>query len=60
MIERAEWERRFKARIIEKADVSEGVADDELRAGPFGDIYEGFENDPEGAADMSMSYWEPD
>lgn len=57
-ITRDEWERRFKQRLIERAGVTEEQAKAELDGGTFETMSEGFENDPEGAADEAMSYWE--
>lgn len=83
MIERVEWERRFKERIVtrcmqplneqERANAvalnpdftpwtreeAEDMAGNEFAAVYFGDLLEGFEDDPEGSADECMSYWEP-
>ena len=39
------------------AKLTENQADECARAEPFAALSEGFENDPEGAADSEMSYW---
>lgn len=57
-ITRDEWERRFKQRIIDRAGTTEAQAQAELEGGTFEVLSQGFENDPEGAADEAMSYWE--
>lgn len=62
---REEWARRFKTRfaeILEDSDWSkedaEEAAEHEFEAHEvFEDLYEFYENDPEGSADESLSYW---
>jgi hypothetical protein len=50
-----EWMRRLRARFIQRAgDGADAVAD----AVTFAEWSDGFEDDPEGAADEEMSYWE--
>lgn len=53
----ADFMRRLRARFVERA--GEG-ADDAADAVDFEQWSEGWENDPEGAADEEMSYWEND
>ncbi len=56
-ITEAEWMRRLRARFIERGgDGADAVAD----AVGFEEWQDGFEDDPEGAADEEMSYWEND
>lgn len=57
MIERAEWLARYRQRFIDVAQISEKHADECVRAEPFETLSDGFEDDPEGAADSEMSYW---
>jgi hypothetical protein len=52
-----EWMRRYRQRFIDAAHVSDKVADDCAGAVPFEEASDGFEDDPEGAADEEMSYW---
>lgn len=56
-ITEAEWMRRLRARLVARAD--EG-ADDVADAVSFAEWSDGFENDPEGAADEEISYWSND
>lgn len=55
-----EWLRRYKARIIDEADVTPECAQECADAATFAELAEGWENDPEGAADEEMSYWMDD
>jgi len=56
-LEEAEFMRRLKARFIERAgDGASEVAD----ACSYAEWSDGFEDDPEGAADEEMSYWTDD
>ena len=50
-----EWMRRLRARFIERAGVG---ADDVADAVSYEEWCDGWEDDPEGAADEEMSYWE--
>lgn len=51
------WMRRLRARFIERAgEGADAVAD----AVTFAEWSDGFEDDPEGAADEEMSYWDGD
>ncbi len=79
--ERAEWERRFKARIVERCmaplsdqelhearehdpdfepwtvETATNAANAEFEAVDFEDIYEHYEDDPEGSADECLLAW---
>lgn len=57
MLTQDDWIERYRQRIIDIAKVSETVADDCCQATCFSELAEGYEDDPEGAADMEMSYW---
>ncbi len=59
-LEHDEWFERYKQRFIERADLTETQAQACAEAESFAVLSEGFENDPEGAADEEMSYWEAD
>jgi hypothetical protein len=68
-ISEQEWERRFKARFLAvllkppttwTPEEAQAAADSEWEACEPGELMDGYENDPEGAADESMSYWEGD
>lgn len=50
-----EWIRRYRQRFIDRSGCG-----DPADAETFEVVSEGFENDPEGAADEEMSYWEDD
>lgn len=60
MSDQQEWLRRYKQRFIERADLTEAQAAACAEAEPFDEISEMFEDDPEGAADEEMSYWDAD
>jgi hypothetical protein len=50
-----EWMRRLRARFIERAgDGADAVAD----CASYAEWCDGFEDDPESAADEEMSYWD--
>lgn len=53
----AEWFERFKRRLMQQADMPDDLAQKHVDALAFADASDGFEDDPEGAADMEMSYW---
>lgn len=55
-----EYLRRYAARIKERTGLTDEAADACAHAVPFEDLSEMFEDDPEGAADEELSYWEPD
>jgi hypothetical protein len=63
-VSREEFERRFKARIIRKLcpvtlEEAQKMAQAEWNATDYEEHSRGcYENDPEGAADEEMSYWE--
>lgn len=65
---REEWLRRYRERFVEVAGFTAAQADDAMKAvcsGPqddhgFVELSEGWEDDPEGAADEEMSYWDDD
>lgn len=52
-----EWLTRYKQRFIDVAKLKMAQAQDCAEAEPFEVLSDGFENDPEGAADSEMSYW---
>jgi hypothetical protein len=54
------WFERYKARFIECAELTAEQAEAFATAETFELLSEGFEDDPEGAADEEMSYWEHD
>lgn len=47
-------------RFIEQAGLTHEQAAQCAAAESFETLSDGFEDDPEGAADSEMSYWEPD
>ncbi|HLZ49249.1 MAG TPA: hypothetical protein VKP61_00725 [Candidatus Acidoferrum sp.] len=51
------WLQRYEARLIEKAHVSKQTAFELSHATPFLELSDGFEDDPEEAADEEMGYW---
>lgn len=53
-----EWLDRYKRRFMERADLTAAQTDACAAAEPFEVLSEMFEDDPEGAADEEMSYWE--
>lgn len=52
-----EWMRRLRARFIERAGEGADVVADAVT---FAEWSDGFEDDPEGAADEEMSNWTDD
>jgi hypothetical protein len=58
--EQAEWLRRYAARIVERTGYTQEFGDLCARAESFEVLSDMFEDDPEGAADEEMSYWEAD
>lgn len=53
----AEWLHRCAARFMQRGNVDQRIADSFAEAA-FENVADfGFENDPEGAADCEMSYW---
>lgn len=57
-IDRSEWFRRYQQRFVDQAGLSPEQAEACAAAETFEVLSDGFEDDPEGAADMEMSYWE--
>jgi hypothetical protein len=57
-VTQAEWLRRYAQCMIDVAKLTPKQALDAATAEPFEVLSEWFEDDPEGAADMEMSYWE--
>ncbi len=56
---REEWLKRYKQAFIDGADLTDSEAQSCVDAISFEDASRQFETDPEGAAQMEMSYWEP-
>ena len=56
-MEQAEWLARYKARLLAQAGISEEFAQDCVDAQSFAELSDGFEDDPEDAADEELSYW---
>jgi len=59
LLTREEWLQRYTARFIVRARLTAEQAAACARAESFEVLSECFEDDPEGAADEEMSYWEP-
>ena len=55
-----EWLDRYKQRFFEVAYLTTRQLEALAGAEPFEVLAEFFEDDPEGAADEEMSYWEAD
>ena len=55
-----EWLDRYARRIMEVARVDRAAGEACAQAETFDVLSEGFEDDPEGAADSEMSYWDGD
>ncbi len=53
-----EWQQRFQQRLINVAGVTPEQAQGEFDGSGFEYLSEGYEDDPEGSADMAMSYWD--
>jgi hypothetical protein len=51
-----EWLDRYERRFIARC-IPAHVAREAARAEPFEVLADGYEDDPEGAADLEMSYW---
>ncbi len=58
--EQSAWLERYKRRFMKVAHLTETQAQACATAESFAVLSEGFEDDPEGAADEEMSYWEDD
>lgn len=56
-LEKSEWLRRYKQTFID-VGCTEEFAVDCVGAPPFEEMSRDFEDDPEGAAQMEMSYWD--
>lgn len=59
-LSREAWLNRYKQRFIAVAGLTEAQAEACARAEPFEILSDGFENEPEDAADEEMSYWDYD
>jgi hypothetical protein len=59
MLDEETWKSRYRKRLMDKTDLGFLEADKVLEAADWPDIYDGYEDDPEGSADEEMSYWEP-
>ena len=57
-MEREEWERRFKTRLIDQGGTTPEGAQAELDGATFEFLSDGYEDDPEGSADEAMLCWE--
>ena len=55
-----EWITRYKQRFIERAALTDTQAQALVEAVEISEAREYFEDDPEGAADEEMSYWDAD
>lgn len=58
MAEQQAWLARYKRRFMDVAGLTESQAAACANAESFTVLSEGFEDDPEGAADSEMSYWD--
>lgn len=56
-IEQAEWLRRYTRQFVSRG-VDENTAESAASCDTFEALSQDFEDDPEGAADMEMSYWD--
>jgi len=54
----SEWLDHYKRRLMDQAGLSESQAEDCAKADTFAVLSEGFEDEPEEAADSEMSYWD--
>lgn len=52
-----EWLERYAQRIVTQARFSVEEAREIANANPIEDLNDGYEDDPEGAADEEMSCW---
>lgn len=52
-----EWLDRYKAQFVKRGCLPE-LAESASRAETFDVLSEDYEDDPEGSADMEMSYWD--
>jgi hypothetical protein len=53
-----EWLRRYKQAFKDTANLTDAEAAECAGAVSFEEASRGFEDDPEGAAQMEMSYWD--
>jgi len=53
-----EWMRRYRQTFMDVAGLSESEAKEMAEAIGFKEASSEFEDDPEGAAQMEMSYWD--
>lgn len=60
MLTKNEWLTRYKARFMERAGLDEAGAQCQAEAVSYEELVDGFEEDPEGAADEEMSNWAHD
>jgi hypothetical protein len=56
----SEWLERYQRRLMDKAHLPESSAKACAEAESFAVLSEWFEDDPEGAADEELSYWDAD
>lgn len=56
----AEWLERYRRRFVAVGALDAAQAEDYSHTETFEVLSEGFEDDPEGAADEEMSYWDGD
>jgi len=54
---REEWLKRYKQEFIDAAKLTDEEAQSCVDALTFEEASNGYENDPEGAAQLEMSYW---
>ena len=54
---RDEWLQRYKQRYIEVAGLTDVQAEAAAQAESFEVLSDGYEDEPEEAADLEMSYW---
>jgi hypothetical protein len=59
MMQLDEWKARYKQEFVRAAKLSDEQAQKCLDVAEFPDVMDGYEDDPEGAAQEEMSYWEP-
>ena len=59
-LDKQEWLRRYQQRFVDVAKLDADAARQCAECETFERLSEGFEDDPEGAADEEMSYWDGD
>lgn len=57
-IDKAEWLRRYQAEFKRDTKLTDEEAKAHAETTSYEDAIQGFEDDPEGAAQMEMSYWD--